>query len=68
MQVIEVPLPPSDLLQLFLSLLEDPGVKEDHHHQRQVEGHNRGGHRERCIGVEITAVLVGQAPASFLVV
>lgn len=65
MRVTKVPLPPSDLLQLFLSLLEDTGVQENHHHQRQVEGHDRGGHGIRCVGVEIATVLIGQALASF---
>ena len=56
-----MPLPPSDLLQLFLSLLEDSAVEEDHQHQRQVEGHDGGGHRVGWAGVEITAAGVVQA-------
>lgn len=61
LQVIEMFLPAPDLLQVFLGLLEDPAVDEDHHHQRQVEGDDGGGHGVHHVGGEFTAVLVGQA-------
>lgn len=67
-RVAEVPLPPPDLLQLLLSLLEDPAVEENHHHERQVEGHDGGGHSVRHVGVEVAALLAVQAALGFLVV